>query len=395
MAGRPTSAIVVGGGIAGLASAAALTRAGWPTTVLEQAPEFGEVGAGLGVTVNGMAVMDALGVGDNARAAGHQVKTAGFQDSHGRWILRIPEGKEDPDTAVLAIHRQRLHAAVLSAAHRARLVTDAMVTSVDTGAAGGDPATVTWRDKSGEHTDSADLVVAADGVRSVVRGQLFPQARLKYGGSTSWRAIIEDTDRIDDRLIAFWGWGAEFGALRVSATEVYWYGYFRAPAGTTFDDELAAARRHFSGWPARVTDVIDGTRSEQLMRHDVYHLPGGLPSYNRGRVVLVGDAAHAALPTMGQGAASALEDGICVGRLVAEPVSAGSTMHDALTAFDRARRPRCQRTVRRSAMVARLGADVTGRVQQQVRNGLLRLVPAGLVTRAALPLVRWRPPAAP
>src|SRR5699024_2744106 len=132
-----------------------------------------------------------------------------------------------------------------------------------------------------------------------------------------------------------WGWGAEFGALRVSATEVYWYGYFRAPAGTTFDDELAAARRHFSGWPARVTDVIDGTRPEQLMRHAVYHLPGGLPSYTRGRVVLVGDAAHAALPTMGQGAASALEDGICVGRLVAEPVSAGSTMHDALTAFDR------------------------------------------------------------
>jgi 2-polyprenyl-6-methoxyphenol hydroxylase-like FAD-dependent oxidoreductase len=128
------------------------------------------------------------------------------------------------------------------------------------------------------------------------------------------------------------------------------------------------------------------------MRHDVYHLPQGLPAYVSGRVVLAGDAAHAALPTAGQGAASALEDGVCVGRLIAAPVRAGGDMAAALAAFDRARRPRGQRIVRTSAMIARVGADLGGGWRQTVRNSLLRLAPAGPLVKAAAPLVHWSAP---
>ncbi len=128
------------------------------------------------------------------------------------------------------------------------------------------------------------------------------------------------------------------------------------------------------------------------MRHDVYYLPGGLPSYSRGRMVMVGDAAHAAPPTLGQGVATALEDGVCVGRMIAAPVTAGRELAPALAAFDQARRPRCRNIARQSVMVARLGADLGGGWRQSVRNSLMHLIPVAPAIRAGAPIVRWTPP---
>ncbi|GAB3988554.1 FAD-dependent monooxygenase [Actinoallomurus acanthiterrae] len=386
---------MVGGGIAGLASATSLAQAGWAVTVLERAPAFGEVGAGLAITRNGMSALEAIGAGEAVGAAGHETVPAGFQDPGGRWLLRIPD---TPDvratTTIWGIHRQRLHSALRQAAEAAdgvELVTGAEVTAVRPGHPAGEPAAVTWRTTSGQHTGEAGLVVAADGVRSTVRRQLFPNARPRYSGSTSWRAIIPDTTS-DGRLFQAWGPGTEFGAVRISDHELYWYGYFRHPEGASFDDELAAARDRFSGWSARIQAIVAATTADQLMRHDVYHLHPGLGGYVRGRVVMVGDAAHAMVPTVGQGASSAVEDGVCVGRLIAAPVTAGGDLTAALAAFDQARRPRCRQMARMAAITARFGADLRGGRRQAVRNTLLRLTPAGSVAKAAAPIVSWTAP---
>ncbi len=134
------------------------------------------------------------------------------------------------------------------------------------------------------------------------------------------------------------------------------------------------------------------TPADRLIRHDVYHLANGLPAYVCGRLVMVGDAAHAALPTAGQGAATALEDGVCVGRMIAAPVRAGDEMAATLTAFDRARRQRCQRIARTAAMVARVGPDLGGGWRQTVRNTLLRVTPTGPLLKAGAPIVHWTAP---
>ena len=235
-------------------------------------------------------------------------------------------------------------------------------------------------------------MVAADGVRSTVRTQLFPGARPRYAGSTSWRAVISDTS-FAGRLIEVWGPGTEFGALRVSEGEIYWYGEFVHPVGTSFTDELAAARAHFSGWAPWIQAMVAATPGSQLMRHDVYHLPGGCPRYVRGRVVVIGDAAHAMLPTIGQGAATALEDGVCVGRMIAAPAGAGGDLAAAPAAFDQARRPRCRQLARQASMLARLGFELGDGWRQSVRNTLLRLVPAGPAFKAGARITRWTPPA--
>lgn len=397
MADKLTAA-VAGGGIAGLAAAVALRQAGWRVTVLERAPEFGEVGAGLGFAGR-LTALAALGIEQAVREAGHLAPHAGYQDPRGRWLLRIPpDGEAGRLAAVCGIHRRDLHEALRRAARTAGadLVTGATVTAVRDGRPGGELAAVTWRASAGEpaeRTLECDLIVAADGVRSTVRGQLFPGVRPEYARSTSWRAVVPDTD-LDGRLTEVWGPGAEFGALRISDREIYWFGEFVYPEGAAFPDELAAARAYFAGWSPWIRDLVGATAPDRIMRHDVYQLPDGCPRYTRGRAVIIGDAAHAMLPTLGQGAATALEDAVCVGRLIAAPVTAGATMESALAAFDRARRPRCRKLARQSALQARLGFELGPGWRQSARNGLLRLIPAGPAFKAAARFTDWTPPAA-
>src|SRR3712207_1454165 len=159
-------------------------------------------------------------------------------------------------------------------------------------------------------------------MRSAVRAVLFPASRPVYSGYSSWRGIAPGAHGYT-ALQQYWGPHAEFGMVRVADDETYWYGYVAMPERTVIADELGAARERFAGWASPVQEVMAATPPEAVLRHDVHHLPGGLPRYTTGRVVMVGDAAHGTLPTMGQGAATALEDGLCVGLLVGAPVATG------------------------------------------------------------------------
>jgi 2-polyprenyl-6-methoxyphenol hydroxylase-like FAD-dependent oxidoreductase len=109
-------------------------------------------------------------------------------------------------------------------------------------------------------------------------------------------------------------------------------------------------------------------------------------------VVIIGDAAHAMLPTIGQGAATALEDGVCVGRMIAAPVSAGGDLADALASFDQARRPRCRQLARQAILLARAGFELGDGWRQPFRNTLLRLIPAGPAIKAGARVTHWTPP---
>lgn len=381
------NAVVAGAGLGGLTAALALAQAGWQVRVLERAPQLGEVGAGVALARNGLAVLRALGLDEAAiERIGVPTRAGGTFDLHGTPILAIAD---DVDAVSMrGVHRPRLHAELLAHARAAgaEVVTGAEVTGVSAGDPHGEAAVVRTRD--GEHR--ADLVVAADGVRSAVRSSLMPDLEPVYSGYSSWRAVLP-MDLEPPVLRQYWGPHAEFGTMPVGPALTYWYGYVQMAEGTRLPDEHAAAAARFADWAPAIGEVIAQTEPAAVVRHDVVLLPGGMPRYAVGRVVAVGDAAHAMLPTVGQGAATALEDGICVGRLVGAPVTAGADLETALERYDGQRRPRCRGIARVASASARFGSHLGPR-WQGVRNAMMRVTPGWAISRGADGVMGWTPP---
>ncbi|MHA7219430.1 FAD-dependent monooxygenase [Arthrobacter sp. MDT1-48-3] len=382
-------AVVVGGGIAGLAAAVSLLHEGWRVTVLEQARAFTEVGAGLTITPNGMSALASIGVDTAVRDAGYRVRMAGTTDEHGSWLLRVPRASGS-DQEVYGIHRQDLHDSLLTAAHGAVLMSGTRVVSVAPGSPGGATARVGCVSAKGAVSHDADLVIGADGLRSTVRGLVAPGTGPRFSGKSSWRGIVADSALVTEDFIVRWGPGTEFGAVRIGAAQVYWYGYTSSKEGHRRPDEKAAAMHHFRNWADPVRPLIELTPGDRVMRHDVYDLPPNLRTYIFGRVVLIGDAAHAMIPTMGQGANSSLEDGACIGLLIGRRVKEGVPLQSAVRSFDALRRPRTQKMISRSRRAGQVGADVQSRIGITVRNTLMRAVPAGPATKAGASVLTWR-----
>src|SRR5690625_3832336 len=186
-----------------------------------------------------MAALEDVGAGTTVREAGYPGFVAGTRNYRGRWLLRVPDTREDPDSMnwVYGVHRRRLHQELATAAGGADLVTGAQVGTVEAGDPAGSPARVTWREDGNDRSARADLVVAADGIGSTVCTRLVPACRVAYSGKTSWRAVTSTTGDVDEHFTITWGPGTEFGAVRISHEEVYWYGYFQYPAGTALADE--------------------------------------------------------------------------------------------------------------------------------------------------------------
>jgi len=337
---------------------------------------------------NAVAAFRGLGFDDDDVAAlGYATRAEGTWQANGRPILSIPDNPHTRQAvALIGVHRQRIHRMLCERARQrgVEILTGMRITNVSPGAPDGARALVAGRE--------ADLVVAADGMHSALCHQLFPAARLTYSGYSSWRAITNRSLEITT-LRQFWGPRAEFGIMPVAEDETYWYGYVSMPRQMIFANELAAARKRFEHWADPVQKVLEATDPAAVIRHDVYHLPGGVPRYTRGRVVMIGDAAHGFLPTMGQGVAMALEGGLCVGLLIGHPVAAGGSLAAALIGFDRVRRPRGRALGRASLLSARIGSHLGGGLQQTLRNSLMRLTPPSLLNRGADAAMGWTPPA--
>lgn len=383
---------MVGGGITGLATATALLKSGWTVTVAERQPVISEVGAGILVSRNGLAALTALGLADRVRDVGHPVAVTGQRDHRGRWLMR--QRRDDPRFAGLnrgvGVHRKRLLAVLEEGARSAgaRILLGAAVTDVRPGDPAGARAEVTWRDQSGGEVGAGtDLVVVADGVGSTFRDRLVPGAVISYSGKTCWRAVTDDSRLVGDDFLQLWGPHAEFGAVRIGAGQVYWFGYVVGLAQREYDDELAAAAERFAGWSAGVPELIAATRPDQLMRHDVVHLPGGAPRYAAGRAVLAGDAAHALVPTMGQGANLSLEDAATIGSVI----DGRRPLGPAIAEYDAVRGPRARTVARQSELTGRLGADLGPGLPQLLRNAAARLVPTRFMINTANQVTGWTP----
>ncbi|MEU4539644.1 FAD-dependent monooxygenase [Streptosporangium sp. NPDC023825] len=378
------SAVVIGGGIGGLAAAIGLRRIGWTATVLERRPELGEIGAGMSQSPNALRALAELGVADAARAAGvpfHGIFN--LRTASGGHIVRALPGTASP---LLGFHRADLHRVLLDALPDGWVHPGAQVSAVRQDA---DEVIVSC----GAREWRTDLVVAADGVNSTVRSLLWPEASgPRFWGNTIWRGIAH-ADGIDAAMTM--GRGQYFLAMPVGGGRVYWALGARAdrPA-LRYDDELAEVRRRVGHWHDPIPHLLEATAPEAVLHHDITDLDS-LSGYVRGRVVLLGDAAHAMHPDMAQGAAQSLEDAVVLAAVLADT---GDDVPAALARYDEQRRPRTQ-TIVKQARAKGLESTSGNAVGYHLRTTALRLVPSSrwpaLAAKALAPVWNWRPPRLP
>lgn len=384
----PGHAIIVGGGIGGLAAAVGLRRSGWRVTLLEQARTFHPVGAGLSLAPNAVRALDALGLGPRLRTRGVAQGAAGLRTASGRWLMRtdVAELERRFGVPAFALHRADLHTMLLDAVTGADLRTGHTVTGPITDGA------VKYQEANGSGTLAADLIVAADGIRSRVRTLLFPEhPGPSYAGYVTWRGVVpaERAPRaVPQSLTETWGRGRRFGIVPLGDGQVYWYATQTLPEGEGTGESLAQVASRYQGWHAPIPHLLAATPPETLLRNPVHSLTTPLPAFVKGRVALLGDAAHAVTPDLGQGAGQALEDAVT---LVAA-LDAESEVDAALAAYDRQRRPRTQKLVRASAEFGRL-AQWGHPLAAALRDIAAAMLPAGAYLNISADTLSWRPPA--
>ncbi|MFB6625614.1 FAD-dependent monooxygenase [Streptomyces sp. NPDC056374] len=382
------TAVVVGGGIGGLAAAIGLHRIGWKVTVLERTSTLEDAGAGISLAANGLRALDALGVGGPVREASRGQYSGGTRTPRGGWLTRMDGAalEEAVGTPIMGIPRSALHRLLRASLPAGTLVNDRAADRVEqTG-----PATV--RVGSGATVLEADLVVAADGIGSTIRGRLFPHhPGPVHSGQAVLRAITAHAVDLRTDFELTWGRGAEFGHIAFPDGTAEWHAALTLPAGTRFPDPLAELRRRFRTWHDPIPALLNATRHETVLHHDVHELRTPLPSYTAGRIVLLGDAAHAMTPHLGQGACQALEDAV----VLTAALGTESSIEAALARYDAERRPRSQAVAGAARQAGKLGQQLSHPVAVSLRNTAMRLTPSRVATRMVLRHHAWAPPSLP
>ncbi|MFJ6000911.1 FAD-dependent oxidoreductase [Arthrobacter sp. NPDC092385] len=308
-----TTAVVVGAGIAGLAAAVGLHRAGWSVQVLEQRPELPTAGTAVVLHRSALEGLASLGLG-----TGLATRAIPLTELQLRTRTGVPITPSRPGSGSALIDRSAL--------------VDLLRASLP------EPVVALGRSLAVRDLPDlraqADLVVAADGVHSSLRQELFGCAyRATATGTTVWRGTA---DMVTTGLTEYWGQRRRFGISGHPGGGTNWYATALlppTPAGSAQPgpDEL---RRLFGHWSAPVAATLAKIDEGTVLRHGIYHLARRLPLYHRGNVALVGDAAHAMTPDLGRGANEAILDALSLTR----SLEAGHGVDLALAAYDKSRR---------------------------------------------------------
>lgn len=336
--------VVVGAGIAGLATAAGLQRSGHEVTIVEERVDTSS-GTGISIWPNALAALDRLGLGDAVRDCGGRVTAGAMRSRDGAWLR-----KPARDRMVTALGEPLV---VARRATLMQLLSDTLAPgTVETGLAA-EALTVTGRGVRIALSDGtsreADAVVGADGVGSVVARHLNGTLNRRYAGYTAWRGVAVHS--LNPELAGeTMGSGTEFGHVPLGPDHTYWFATERGPEGRTSPEgELAYLASKYSGWADPIPAVLAATDPGDVLRNDLYDREEAR-EWASGPVVLVGDAAHPMRPHLGQGGCQGIEDAAvlvhCLDR-TADPAA-------AFARFVAARRPRAVRLSRESKLIGQL-----------------------------------------
>jgi 2-polyprenyl-6-methoxyphenol hydroxylase-like FAD-dependent oxidoreductase len=343
--------LIQGAGIGGLTLAIALQQRGHRISVIERNSGLAEVGAGIWMAANPMQVFHRLGFAERIVEAGWTIKTLRLEDAKSGSIQTTDMSAiaEKYGFETIALHRGALQRILYQ-----QLQPDSVRFGCEIHSLTQDNDEVSARLSDGS-SFTASIVVGADGIHSQIRRMAGLSGEKRYSGSSSYRAIARGacilSAEADHDAYEIWAMGCRVGFSKINAQDYYWYMTFDAPQdGSISASEMrshaeSVFQANFPQW----IELLRATRSEDILRTDISDLKP-LPQWSSRRIGLIGDAAHATTPNLGQGGAMAVEDALtladCLQRLGLGP--------SALTSFERLRRQKVDWTVSTSWSIGRV-----------------------------------------
>jgi 2-polyprenyl-6-methoxyphenol hydroxylase-like FAD-dependent oxidoreductase len=358
---------IIGGGIAGLTTAIALRQIGLQPTVYEAAPTIKTLGAGLGLAANAVKAFGKLGIAEPILNAGRLLDAFIIQDQDGYTITHTDSRAISQRYGIdnFTIHRAALHRELLQQIGDTPVVTSKRAIRVSKPEG---PIVVHFDDGTEQATDH---LIVADGIHSAIRQQLIPDSEPRYAGYTCWRSVIDSRGLNLSEATETWGPNGRIGLVPLANNALYWFACINAQPNDPRMRQFTTAdlSKLFGDYHAPVPEVLARSTNEELLWNDVYDVKP-LPRYAFENIVLIGDAAHATTPNMGQGACQAIEDAV----VLADELKGSGSVADAFKRFEQRRLKRTHYITDNSWRIGQI-AQTQSPVFAWLRNRVLRLLP--------------------
>lgn len=295
---------IVGAGIAGLTAAIMLENQGYKISVFESAKNIRGIGAGIGLASNAMKAFEYLGLAEAIKEISNPLEDFRVCDAKGKLLFSIDTKRiqKNYQAGNYSIHRGDLHQYLISQIAAENVFLDKKLTGLKLHK---DKVNLNFEDKS---QVEVDYVIGADGVNSRVRQILLPKSEPRYAGYWCWRGVVNYSKKNPDKSMALWGENGRFGITPIGRDTVYWFACINSKlVGDIKNFGLKELQSHFQDYHPLVQKLLSVSKAEDIISGPIMDVKP-LHQFKFSRMLLIGDAAHATTPNMGQGACMALED---------------------------------------------------------------------------------------
>lgn len=359
---------ILGAGIGGLCAAIALENNGFKVQIMESAEAFKPVGAGIALSPNAVNALEVLGIKDSILASALPYKSGAMLQVNGKTISAMNLGKiiSRAGGAFVSLHRHELHAALAARLTSTQVHFQKRCIKIEQK----ETNIRLWFSDGTEET--TDILIAADGIHSVVRKYFLPESSERYSGQTCWRGVCKRGAIEIDGVSETWGKGIRFGKVPLKDDRIYWFAVLDAPAEHHKNMSKRDLIKLFQDFHEPVPRIIEQTAEADIFQSDLNDL---LPisQFAFGNVLLLGDAAHATTPNMGQGACMAIEDAAMLNILLKE----NKNFQEVFAEFGKRRIERTTKIVNMSYRFGKLSQSKNPMVIW-LRNNLMKIMPESM-----------------
>lgn len=358
--------LINGGGIAGLTAAIALHKLGIETIVFESANEIKPVGAGLVIQSNAIKALEYLGIDDEIIQSANPINQLAILDEKGKVIKnQKPSSANRELFAGLAIHRHTLHQILKSYLPESIFFTNKKAISFSE-----KNEKVILQFEDGSFAEG-DYLISADGINSNIRQQLIPDSKPRYAGYFCWRSVIDNKNPQITEATETWGSKGRFGIVPINENKLYWY----ATINSCYFDvkinhySLKNLQEHFDSYHKLVGQTLEKSSDEKLIKNHICDIKP-LSRFAFDKVLLIGDAAHATTPNLGQGACQAIEDVM----FLHQEIASGKSIPSAFKSFENRRIEKTKFIIETSRKLGAIG-QIENKFLIALRNMIFKLTP--------------------